>query len=172
MSELHKLSSRIDIAIVGGGLAGVAAARLLQQRGIDFVLFEARERLGGRIMSLDQDGEHAHDGFDLGPSWFWPDMQTDLATLIRDLDLEIFPQYVDGDLMVEHSHSEPPMRYSGFRQEPSMRIVGGTAALVRALVQSIPDDRLRINTLISRVHVDDDVFTLVADDGTVAAFLR
>ncbi|WP_439953339.1 hypothetical protein, partial [Escherichia coli] len=68
-------------------------------------------------------------------------MQTGLAKLIRDLDLRIFPQYVDGDLLIERSRSEGPLRYPGFQQEPSMRIAGGTAALVRALAQSVPVER-------------------------------
>ncbi|WP_227665957.1 FAD-dependent oxidoreductase, partial [Klebsiella variicola] len=87
----------------------MAGARLLQQRGIDFLLFEARDRLGGRILSVSHCDEQFDDGFDLGPSWFWPDMQTGLAKLIRDLDLRIFPQYVDGDLLIERSRSEGPL---------------------------------------------------------------
>ena len=38
-----------DIAIVGGGLCGLALLRLLSGSGLDVVLFEARARLGGRV---------------------------------------------------------------------------------------------------------------------------
>ncbi|MCZ4061080.1 NAD(P)-binding protein [Pantoea sp. LMR881] len=34
------------VIIVGGGLAGLNAARLLNRSGIQFKLFEARDRLG------------------------------------------------------------------------------------------------------------------------------
>lgn len=37
------------IAIVGGGIAGLAAARVLQERGLDPVLFESTDRLGGKL---------------------------------------------------------------------------------------------------------------------------
>ena len=57
-----------EIAIVGGGLAGLYAAYLLQKAGADFVLVEARERFGGRILTVDETGAPADDGFDLGPS--------------------------------------------------------------------------------------------------------
>jgi len=37
------------IAIVGGGIAGLVAARLVQERGLDPVLFESTDRLGGKL---------------------------------------------------------------------------------------------------------------------------
>lgn len=45
-----------QVAIVGGGLAGLVAARRLHEAGVDFQLFEARDRLGGRILSADARG--------------------------------------------------------------------------------------------------------------------
>ncbi len=47
---------RVPVAIVGGGLSGVYAAHLLRQQGIDCVLLEARDRLGGRIRSVPVSG--------------------------------------------------------------------------------------------------------------------
>ena len=73
---------RTSVAIVGGGPAGLYAARRLHALGIDFHLFEARDRLGGRILSANDQGHSSNDGFDLGPSWFWPEMQRGLAALV------------------------------------------------------------------------------------------
>ncbi len=39
----------VDVIVVGGGLAGLAAARELGRRGRSVLLLEARERLGGRV---------------------------------------------------------------------------------------------------------------------------
>jgi monoamine oxidase len=41
-----------DIAIVGGGIAGLACADTLRAAGVNATLYEARDRLGGRIWSL------------------------------------------------------------------------------------------------------------------------
>jgi monoamine oxidase len=45
------------IGILGGGLSGLYAAFLLEQKGIkDYVLLEARDNLGGRISCVSPSG--------------------------------------------------------------------------------------------------------------------
>ena len=60
--------SRPDVVIVGGGFAGVTAARELTMRGRSAVLVEARDRLGGRTYTSDHGG-HA---MELGGTWVHP----------------------------------------------------------------------------------------------------
>jgi monoamine oxidase len=43
---------RADVAVVGAGVAGLAAARELRRRGLAVVVLEARDRIGGRILTL------------------------------------------------------------------------------------------------------------------------
>jgi monoamine oxidase len=122
---------RAPIVIVGGGLSGLYAARLLAAAGVDFLLLEARERLGGRILSV------ANDGFDLGPAWFWPDMQPMMTVLVAEMGLTAFAQHTAGDVLIERSAQGPVQRFAGFEQTaPSFRIAGGTAALISALAAS------------------------------------
>jgi monoamine oxidase len=45
-----------DVIVVGGGFAGVTAAREIALRGRSILLLEARDRLGGRTWSADWDG--------------------------------------------------------------------------------------------------------------------
>jgi protoporphyrinogen oxidase len=44
------------VAIVGGGLMGLAVAHALQQEGIEVVVFERSQQLGGLVGSFDLDG--------------------------------------------------------------------------------------------------------------------
>jgi len=55
----------IDVLVVGGGFAGVTAARDCALRGYRTVLLEARERLGGRTFTSELGG----DSIELGGTW-------------------------------------------------------------------------------------------------------
>ena len=50
------MRDNVDVAIVGGGFAGVTAARECALRGQTVVLLEARDRLGGRTWSSEWEG--------------------------------------------------------------------------------------------------------------------
>jgi phytoene dehydrogenase-like protein len=54
---------QVDVVIVGGGLAGLAAARRLDRAGIDWLLVEAADRLGGRVATDVVDGWRLDRGF-------------------------------------------------------------------------------------------------------------
>ena len=56
----------VEVVVVGGGAAGVAAARRLHQASIDCLLVEARPRLGGRAWTVIDASGFA---LDLGCGW-------------------------------------------------------------------------------------------------------
>ena len=143
------------VLIVGGGLAGLTAARYFHQAGIGFLLLEARDRLGGRILSADAAGQPSDNGFDLGPSWFWPGMQPAMGYLVDDLGLSFFPQNSDGDVVFQRMSRETPQRYHGMRQEPqSMRLVGGTGAIISALASDLPPQSIQLGARVTHVSLD------------------
>jgi monoamine oxidase len=143
------------VLVVGGGLAGLTAARLLHQAGIDFLVLEARDRLGGRVLSADASGQASDDGFDLGPSWFWPGMQPAMSKLVGDLGLLFFPQSGDGDVVFQRVSREAPQRYRGMRQEPqSMRFTGGTGAIISALASGLSKAKIRLGAQVTHVALN------------------
>jgi monoamine oxidase len=75
------------IIIVGAGLAGLAAARELSDRGYQVTILEARDRIGGRC--------HTQDGIDLGAHWIHGTEGNPLAALARELNVDT--QFVSGD---------------------------------------------------------------------------
>ncbi len=59
------MSALRGLVIVGGGAAGIGAATAARARGIDAVIVEAKDRLGGRAHSIDWNGHK----LDLGCTW-------------------------------------------------------------------------------------------------------
>lgn len=53
-----KEKKKHKIIIIGAGIGGLSCAAHLVQNGIsDFVILEARSRIGGRILSIDLSGK-------------------------------------------------------------------------------------------------------------------
>lgn len=134
-----------SIAIIGAGVSGLYAASLLIDKGYDVTVFEARDRIGGRVLS--------HDGFDLGPTWYWPDTEKTMVRLVDQLDLQVFPQQATGDLMLERQfgvierHTLPPGHVV-----PSMRLVGGMASLTTALAATLPPHTIQLQSTVTSMR--------------------
>jgi phytoene desaturase len=62
--DTYQFDARLPIAVIGGGLAGLAAACTLGARGHKVVLFEKNDWLGGKAAVFEQDGFR----FDMGPT--------------------------------------------------------------------------------------------------------
>ncbi len=149
------------VAIIGGGLAGLALAKRLDQCGVDFQLFEARSRFGGRIAAL----QTPTGAVDLGPSWFWPG-QPRMAALLKGLGLTDFPQYAHGDQCLEDETGRVHRGMGFSSMEGSLRIAGGIDRLVEALVASLPPDRLHCS---ARVEAIDQQSGIHLANGQVCA---
>lgn len=167
---MTKLDARF--VIVGGGLAGLYAAYELERQGIsDHVLLEARPFLGGRIQSLTHQNlcslqaQAAPERFDLGPAWFWPAFQPELDQLVATLGIARFEQFESGDMVLERSPNEPPMRASGYiNSPPSMRLVGGMASLVDALRSRLTGGRIIVDRQVCELRCEGPrVVTVSAD---------
>lgn len=158
-------SSDRSVLIIGGGVAGLTAALRIHRAGIGFRLLEARAQLGGRVLSVDAAGRNSRDGFDLGPSWFWPDMQPAFGRLVDELGLGSFTQWDQGDVVFHRMSLESPRRYGGLNQAPSsMRLVGGTASIVSALAAGLPDGSIELGARARGARIDGDQVELSFTD--------
>jgi monoamine oxidase len=96
-----------DVAIVGAGLAGLAAARRLAAAGLDPLVVEARDRVGGRTLNHEiGDGKVV----EVGGQWVGPTQRRMLA-LAQELGVDTFPTHDTGDNVIEWRGEK--RRYSG-----------------------------------------------------------
>ena len=72
----------MDVIIVGGGTSGLAAAHELKKQGADYLVLEAKELAGGRIIGANRDGYI----LDLGAQFFFKFYETTFS-LCRELGL-------------------------------------------------------------------------------------
>ncbi len=81
-------------------------------------------------------------------------MQPVMWKLVGELGLPFFCQHSAGDVVFERMSREGPHRMPGLAQEPkSLRLVGGTAALVRALKRDLPADRLHFGAPVTALRL-------------------
>ena len=147
---------KADVLIVGGGLAGLYLAFRLEQTGIDYRVIEARNRLGGRVLSLCSHGSDVRgDRYDLGPAWFWPG-QPRLQQLVDALGLSVFPQYSDGGLVYQDQDGQVQRGLQYSTMAGSLRISGGIACLTEGLSQRIPMDKLATNRQVTELFFQGD----------------
>lgn len=131
-----------EVLIVGGGLGGLSLAKQLATRGVDYLVVEARERLGGRILSRPAKSSGATvNPYDLGAAWFWPG-QTRMARLIADLGLEVFEQHASGMLVYQDKDGSVRRELCFATMQGSLRVAGGMTQLVNGLAAQLPASRL------------------------------
>ncbi|QPC90563.1 flavin monoamine oxidase family protein [Mesorhizobium sp. INR15] len=91
---------RTDVVIIGAGFTGLSAALELKQAGVNFVLFEARDRVGGRVESRQNGlGERV----DSGGQFLCQDMP-ELMALVRVRGKTLVEAYEEGEFV-----TQPPM---------------------------------------------------------------
>ncbi|TIX96815.1 MAG: FAD-dependent oxidoreductase, partial [Mesorhizobium sp.] len=88
---------RTDVAIVGAGFTGLSAAHELNKAGIDFVLLEARGRVGGRVESK---WNGLGEQIDSGGQFLCEDMP-ELMALVRTLGKTLVETYVKGEVIAQ-----------------------------------------------------------------------
>jgi monoamine oxidase len=87
----------VDFVVAGAGLAGLRAASDLMAQGASVAVFEARERVGGRTLTVSHPAPGAGPlALDLGGQWVGP-AQAEVLALAAELGLAVVPTPMEGD---------------------------------------------------------------------------
>lgn len=141
------------VLIIGGGVSGLRIGSLLSKENISFKILESRGRVGGRVLTHNQDNNY----FDLGPTWFWPETEKTITNLISELNIPTIEQYNEGNSLLELSKSEKPKYIESKKlNNKSRRIVGGINSLVNVLKSKIPSEKIELNKKVGSVIKNND----------------
>lgn len=125
----------MNVAIIGAGISGLYLATRMQELGHDVTIYEARDRIGGRIETVDFDLAGQAYAFDLGPTWFWPDSEPLMVDLIHRFDLPILEQYTTG----------------------ALRLRDGIRSVATALAARLTPGTIRLKSPISQIDVTNRI---------------
>lgn len=140
-----------DVVVIGAGAAGLAAARALHDRDFDFLILEARDRVGGRAFTLR--AQNGGEPIELGAEFIHGAARSTRA-LMDEIGEAALP--TDGDAFrLVRGHLEP----ANDRWEPAERIFLGVDITakdqsVESFLESLPErklsseDRESVRTLV------------------------
>ncbi len=86
------MAENFEVAVIGGGLAGLSATLHLQDKGVDVVLLEASDRTGGRVSSDQIDGFICDRGFQLINSKYPSLVELDV---LKEIDFIVAPRVIE-----------------------------------------------------------------------------
>lgn len=153
-----------DVVVVGAGMAGLTAARLLLAAGRTVAVFEARDRVGGRLLSVPV----GSGAIDLGATWCWSG-ERHVEALSEQLAVETFAQSLAGDAMFE-ADARGAQRLRGNPVDvPSRRFQGGAQVLAQRAAAQLPPGALRLSDPVTAVHVEPERVLVHAASGPVVA---
>ena len=133
------------VVVIGAGIGGLTAASLLHADGIDVQVLEARDRTGGRLLSVPTEGGH----LDLGATWFWPNEKL-INAFVSDAGLDAFAQHLDGDMMFQ---SGTVQRIPANQLDvESGRLANGMQSITDALAAMCPAESIHLGQRVEAVH--------------------
>lgn len=120
-ADIGRAGKGKKVVVVGAGMAGLGAARVLRAADCEVSVIEARSRIGGRVHTVEQFGTSV----DLGAAWIHDSRGNPLTEIARSAGLETVPSDYDrvslrrrtGEAITTPVFSRAASAWDGMRSE-------------------------------------------------------
>lgn len=166
-SRLLRKDNSDDVIVVGAGVAGLTAAWRLRQAGVGVRLFDAQERVGGRMFSLRNhfsDGQVCELGGELIDTG-----HARIRALAAELGLAL------DDLSQDPTHAFGDIWFSDGRRYSEAEILRAFAPLAEAIsrdADSLPDEEITYATPGGSEALDRETMSHWLDRNGASGWLR
>jgi monoamine oxidase len=143
-----------DVIVVGGGLSGLQAALDVQKSGLTCTVLEARDRVGGKTLSVDP--AEKGGALDLGAAWINDSNQSKIYAMAKSFGLEMVVQNTIGAIVQEDlDGSVSTFQYGSVPAKLAEE--GGVENMVRIrnLIESLSQEMDISDTANSKKHLDN-----------------
>eukprot|EP00268_Persea_americana_P039690 TRINITY_DN39314_c0_g1_i5.p1 TRINITY_DN39314_c0_g1~~TRINITY_DN39314_c0_g1_i5.p1 ORF type:complete len:493 (-),score=103.97 TRINITY_DN39314_c0_g1_i5:225-1703(-) len=145
-------SSPPSVIVIGGGISGIAAARVLHDSCFQVILLESRTRIGGRV--------HTDYSFgfpvDMGASWLHGVCnENSLAPLIRCLGLKLYRTSGDNSILYDHDLESCTLFDIDGRQVPQQLVIEVGDILTRILkeTEKVRDEHIEDMSVLQAISI-------------------
>jgi monoamine oxidase len=139
------MTRKHEVIVIGGGFTGLSCATALMEAGVDVVLIEARDRVGGRVESqVLPDGRRIDSG-----GQFLCDDMPDVMALVRRYGKTLVRSHADGELTFQPDPA-PERGYQVLEEVETLRQAAAEADLDDPLTAT-----LSVRQWLARQDVSD-----------------
>ncbi|KAF2098756.1 putative amine oxidase [Rhizodiscina lignyota] len=163
-------SASVDVIVVGAGLSGLRAAVDIYRAGLSVLVLEARDRVGGKTLSLDSSGRGGK--VDVGAAWINDSNQSEMYKLAREFGFDLVKQRASGLSLSQGPGGEVVTHPYGSREPSTPEDLEALGALFDCINHRVAEGHLEKPHLSpNAASLDSVTFSKFAADagGDVAA---
>jgi monoamine oxidase len=152
----------VDVIVVGAGLSGLRAAVEVHRAGLSVLVLEARDRVGGKTLSLAASSQGGR--VDLGAAWINDTNQSEMYKLAQEFGFDLIKQHDTGYNLARGSDG----KVTKFPFDASLPASDEDAAAVHAVFDALIQHATQAHP--EKPHLNPDAKKL--DTITFAEFAR
>lgn len=153
-----------SVVIVGAGLTGLLTAYRLQELGLNVTVLEARDRIGGRIHTL----QFGKAKVEMGATWF-NESHYHLLDVIEEFKVPYFEQFMTGKSYFQTFSNVPPQEIAVPNDSPSYRFKNGTIHLLNAINTKLKPNTVSTNEVVKHISVYENGAAIKTNTRTLNA---